>query len=107
MTQNTGTRLLKLRYGKFKSYINRRARYWAIFFAVYTLLIVFSLYGKRVNKKGLSGSSILNTWWLILPYFPHELPDDKETRHQVKSARLAHVTAWILGGAIYMVKSAW
>ena len=75
--------------------------------AVFTISMVFSLYGKRVNKKGLSGASILNTWWLMLPYFPHELPDNKETRQQVKLARLAHLSAWSLGGAIYLVKTVW
>jgi hypothetical protein len=72
--------------------------------AVFTLSMVFSLYGQREDKKGLSGASILNTWWLIIPYFPHELPDNEETRRKVRIARLADLTAWMLGGTIYLIR---
>ena len=71
--------------------------------AVVTAVNVLILYGRRTNREALGGWSILNNWWLLLPYFPSELADTNENRKLVRSARITNLGVWVAAAIIYLL----
>ena len=74
-----------------------------IFFGTATFVLTLSLYGEREKYEAPGGWSILDAWWLILPYFPHGLPDTPENHSKIRTARITNLLTWLFGAILFYI----